>query len=191
MITETKVQNRSTDTVPFYLDLDLPVFASYKPVQNQLIADGKLTYTNTYSTDNLTATRIKVFDSFETWSTIETLYTPENVVTYNNYLTEHAPVFGNNSLTITGINYAFTKTITYDFPAGSLTTSGVPLRQYIPSVVQTHPNLTDLQAFDAQVIVTFSYSDDTDYNSNSFNEIDIFKEIATAGATRTVHFAKV
>lgn len=189
MITETRINSRKDTSVPFFLETDHQVCTEFKAGIAPFIANGSVTRSDTWSSDNLTVTRVKTFDSIDTFVAIENLCTIANDVAWQTYLAEH----GSNFVTVTpayivtGIDSPFDYIVTYSFASGATLLDGQKVVDAVPAayISRNGTHITNVAVTDTSIEITHHYVDCADFSAHFPNDLGHVTTWISAGLTRS------
>jgi hypothetical protein len=185
-ITETKKSTRPNTSVDFY-----SATASHLlPAEfiDAFKANGSVVASSTVSDDGLTETAVRVFTGLDVYSAIDTaigLNVDSSYIDYsttNSFITINRP----DQYVQSGITQPFACVTTYTFPdtcAEIDTISG-----WITGQNETSSKLANLTVTGTTVRAIHNYSDSGDFTLHHFSDFHFVKELAAAGAVRTITY---
>jgi hypothetical protein len=197
LITEIKTNIRPDASVPFFNQsgdsLHVSTLASIQSFKDA----GKYVITSVISDDGLTQTNTNSFDSFETYSQVDTAFGIDLDFAYltyikNNNFVQHdwTSVAGRRAgYTQTGINQEFKVTTTYTFPSGS--SDFEKLFADALTSYEQFDNQVDLVILESGIQVVHQYSNSADYTDFCFNDMFYVPQLHAAGVTRTIKYEPV
>ena len=193
-ITEIKRYTRPDTSTPFFSDVagSLPGYTASRDAVASYVTNGSVTINRAVSEDQLTQTNTITYQDLATFSAVDTLFSLHMDSEFVDHLNSHGIVTSlASSYSQTGINQAFTCTVTYSFVSGAtIVSTGQLVNEYLPSVISSS-KLTGIDVHDTSVAATFQFNNSADFATNIWNDLVQVSALHTAGVTRSLVYSLV
>lgn len=185
-IVETKIVTRPSTNIEFFNETNNSARVAATTGLTPLLDQGRYTITKSLSSDELTQTTTRTFDTVETYSQYETIVDINLEFEARQYTQLHNFVYSAESYSQSGIDQPFSCITTYTY--NSDTVNNYPLFNTFINAIESSKKLVDLTNNGSVVTAVHNYENSEDFTQNHWSDFEFIEGLHSADVARTITY---